>query len=50
MSRFKCKNCGFTIEVESSVPPEKCPGCQATCSMVDDACYIPDCSDQKEGR
>lgn len=43
MNKFKCSNCGFTLEIEATMPPEKCPACEATCSLVDNNCYTPDC-------
>ncbi|MBS4026759.1 MAG: hypothetical protein KGZ96_13980 [Clostridia bacterium] len=45
MNNFKCNNCGFTVEVDANIPPEKCPNCESICTFVDNNCYIPDCQE-----
>ncbi len=47
-TQWKCSMCGYQPE-ETEVPPEKCPGCNQTCSFIDATCYIPEC-DASEGR
>ena len=40
MADWKCTNCGYTLKEQA--PPEKCPGCEATCQFVDVTNYVPD--------
>jgi rubredoxin len=44
MTRWKCQNCGYTLEAER--PPEKCPNCQQPCEFLNHTCYTPDCSQE----
>jgi CRP/FNR family cyclic AMP-dependent transcriptional regulator len=41
MTKWQCVECGyFSDEVR---PPDRCPGCHASCSYADVTCYRPEC-------
>jgi len=41
MTKWQCVECGYFLEEVK--PPDKCPGCQASCSYTDVTCYRPEC-------
>lgn len=41
MTKWQCIECGYFFE--GVKPPDKCPGCQASCSYTDVTCYRPEC-------
>ncbi len=41
MAKWQCVQCGYFFD--GAKPPEKCPGCQATCTYTDVTCYRPEC-------
>ena len=45
--QWKCSTCGYQFEGGVS-PPDNCPGCKETCTLIDATCYTPECS--MEGR
>jgi len=41
MTKWQCVECGyFSDDVR---PPDRCPGCHASCSYADVTCYRPEC-------
>ncbi len=41
MTKWQCIECGNFFD--GVKPPDKCPGCQASCSYTDVTCYRPEC-------
>ena len=41
MGKWQCVECGYFFD--GTKPPDRCPGCQASCTYADVTCYRPEC-------
>jgi len=41
MTKWQCVQCGYFFD--GVKPPDRCAGCQATCTYTDVTCYRPEC-------
>lgn len=41
MTKWQCVECGYFFD--GVKPPDKCPGCNASCTYADITCYRPEC-------
>ncbi len=45
MAHWMCTTCGYYLQ--SSAPPNRCPGCEQICAFNDVTCYRPECGGEQ---